>query len=78
MHYSGNRVPEKESLIVKTINPATGDNAFNMNSLDSLSGKKVSEEDSLSVNTINIATGDNAFKVNSVDSLIIFLPLSHF
>ena len=36
MHYSGNRVPGKVSLTVNTINPATGDNAFKVNSVDSL------------------------------------------
>ncbi|XP_057607412.1 sperm motility kinase-like [Chionomys nivalis] len=69
MHYSDNMVLEKYSMTVNTINPAAGDNAFSMNSVDSLSDKKVSEEDSLTTNTINPTTGDNAFNVNSVDTL---------
>ncbi|KAM7318724.1 hypothetical protein ACRRTK_021836 [Alexandromys fortis] len=76
MHYSANMVPQKYSLTVNTINPTTGNKAFKVNSVHSLSDNKV-PEDSLTTNPINFSTGNNAFKVNSVDILTISLPLGH-
>ena len=74
--FSENKVPEEESLTTNTTNPTTGNKAFKVNSVHSLSDNKV-PEDSLTTNTINFSTGDNAFKVNAVDSLTISLRLSH-
>ncbi|KAK7795028.1 hypothetical protein U0070_015174, partial [Myodes glareolus] len=64
---SGNKVPEEDSMITNSIKPTTGDNTFNMNSLDRLSAKKFQKIHWLQHHQPRYRV--QCINVNSVDSL---------